>query len=150
MRRHGKDWSDPVFIKISEYSLGYQGGAKESHMIILLMTDEAVDQFVKGKMDIGGTGGFAVGTMGLGASGAGGIKGGLELLIFSTNEGVFLGGGMSTMSPKPATVINFDVYGKDFDVNTVLAGNGGKYAPAAKVRDILSEMVVQAWGVPAK
>jgi lipid-binding SYLF domain-containing protein len=148
MRRHGKEWSDPVFFKLTEYSLGYQAGAKESHMLVILMTDEAVDQFVKGKMVIGGKGGFAIGTMGLGASGAGGLKGGLELIIVSTNEGVFLGGGMSTITPVPEKKRNDEIYGSNANPTAILAGNGGKYVPAEKVRAKLSQMVVEAWGIP--
>src|SRR3954447_24139339 len=32
MRRHGKDWSDPVFFKLSAASVGYQAGAKSERM----------------------------------------------------------------------------------------------------------------------
>ena len=87
LRRHGKDWSDPVFVLFSEASIGYQAGVKESHMLILLMTDTAVDNFVKGKMELGGTGGFAIGTYGMGVSGTGELKGGLEMILLSTNTG---------------------------------------------------------------
>ena len=148
MRRHGKDWSDPAFFKLTQYSLGYQAGGKEAHVLILLMTDTAVDSFIKGKMVIGGKGGFAIGTMGMGASGAGGIKGGLELIVVSTNEGLFLGGGMSTMSPVPATPINDTIYGKNADLSAILAATGGKFPPAANVRSRLSAMVLEAWDNP--
>lgn len=60
-----------MFVTFSEASFGYQVGVKESHMLILLMTDTAVDNFTKGKMELGGTGGFALGTYGLGVSGTG-------------------------------------------------------------------------------
>jgi lipid-binding SYLF domain-containing protein len=145
LRRHGKDWSDPVFVVFSETSLGYQAGVKESHTLILLMTDAAVDNFVKGKVELGGSGGFAIGTYGLGASATGELKGGLEMIILSTNEGAFAGGGWAEVKPSLAKPLNDEIYGTHADVSQILAVRGGKYAPAVKLRQILSQMVVEAW-----
>ena len=145
LRRHGKDWSDTVFVLFSETSLGYQAGVKESHTLILLMTDTAVDNFVKGNMELGGTGGFAIGTYGLGVSGTGEIKGGLEMIILSTNKGAFAGGGWAEVKPVLASKLNDEIYGKNADVRQILAGRGGQYGPAIKVRQVLSKMVVEAW-----
>ena len=150
MCRHGQDWSDPVFYKITQYSVGYQGGAKEEHMVMLFMTDKAVSDFTKGKMDLAGSGGFALGTIGAGASGAGGIQGGLELLIVSTDEGAYLGSGMGTMTPQPATAINDAIYGPNVNPTAILADTGGKYPPADAVRATLSKWVAQAWDVSAR
>ena len=145
LRRHGKDWSDPVFVLFSETSVGYQAGVKESHTLILLMTDEAVNNFVKGKMELGGTGGFAIGTYGLGVSGTGELKGGLEMIILSTNKGAFAGGGWAEVTPVLASKLNDEIYGKNADVSQILAVPGGKYGPAIKVRQVLSQMVGEAW-----
>jgi lipid-binding SYLF domain-containing protein len=145
LRRHGKDWSDPVFVLFSETSVGYQAGVKESHTLILLMTDEAVDNFVKGQIEFGGTGGFAIGTYGLGVSGTGELKGGLEMIILSTNKGVFGGGGWAEVKPVLASTLNDEIYGKNANVTQILAVPGGKYAPAVKVRRVLSQMVAEAW-----
>ena len=145
LRRHGKDWSDPVFVLFSETSVGYQAGVKESHTLILLMTDEAVDNFVKGKIELGGTGGFAIGTYGLGVSGTGELKGGLEMIILSTNKGVFGGGGWAEVKPALASTLNDEIYGTNADVGQILATPGGKYGPAIKVRRVLSQMVAEAW-----
>jgi lipid-binding SYLF domain-containing protein len=145
LRRHGKEWSDPVFAIFSETSLGYQAGVKKSHMLILLMTDTAVDNFIRGKIELGGTGGFAIGTYGLGVSGTGGIKGGLEMIMLSTNEGVFGGGGWAEVTPALAMNLNDEIYGKSANVSQILAVPGGKYAPAIKLRNLLGRMVVEAW-----
>jgi len=48
LRRHGQEWSDPVFLSLSEYSAGRQIGVKESALIMIMMTDVAVDDLVKG------------------------------------------------------------------------------------------------------
>jgi lipid-binding SYLF domain-containing protein len=145
MRRHGKDWSDPVFFTLSGASAGWQVGGKQERMVVLLMTDMAVDNFVKGQMEIGGSGGFAIGSWGMGAAGAGGIKGGLEELILTTNQGAFLGGGWAGIQPRPATPINDDTYGPGTDITRILGVPGGKYAPANPVRAKLTDMVMESW-----
>ena len=38
-------------------------------------------------MELGGTGGFAIGTYGMGVSGTGELKGGLEMIILLPDEG---------------------------------------------------------------
>ena len=145
LRRHGKDWSDPVFVLFSEASIGYQAGVKESHMLVLLMTDAAVDNFVKGKMELGGTGGFAIGAYGMGVSGTGELKGGLEMILLSTNTGAFAGGGWAEVTPVLAGKLNDEIYGTNADATRILAVRGGKYGPAIKLRQVLSRMVVEAW-----
>ena len=111
MRRHNQEWSDPVFFSLSQASAGFQAGVKKSHVIMLLMTDTAVDNFVKGNMPIGGSGGFTIGKYGLNVSGAGGPTGGLELLMLSTSEGLSLGSGIATLVPKLNTKLNDQAYG---------------------------------------
>jgi len=73
MLRHGEDWSDPVFYNLTETSAGWQLGLKQSDVIVLLLTDKAVENFVKGNMRVGGSGGITLGIFGLSASGAGGL-----------------------------------------------------------------------------
>ena len=134
-----------MFVLFSEASIGYQAGMKESHMLILLMTDTAVDNFVKGKMELGGTGGFAFGSYGMGVSGTGELKGGLEMILLSTNTGAFAGGGWAEVTPTLAGKLNDELYGATTEVRRILAGPGGKYGPAIKLRQMLSQMVAEAW-----
>ena len=143
--RRGSDFSDPVFFKLSGTSVGFQAGGKTQRTLILIMTDDAVDKFVSGTMSISGTGGFAIGPWGFGGAGAGGITGGLEMVILSTNKGAFLGSSWSGLSPKAAPEINAAIYGPGVDPKTILAVPGGRYAPANAIRASLSKMVVQSW-----
>jgi len=144
--RRGTDFSDPIFFKLSGTSVGFQAGGKTQRTLILLMTDDAVDKFVNGTTSISGTGGFAIGPWGFGGAGAGGITGGLEMIILSTNKGAFLGSSWSGLSPKPAPEINAAIYGAaGGDPKAILATPGARYAPAAPIRATLTKMVVQSW-----
>src|SRR3954452_9430605 len=150
MRRHGSDWSDPVFFTLSGTSAGFQAGAKQQKVMVLLMTDAAVDSFVKGEIDLGGTGGFAIGSWGVGVSGTGQINGGLEQLTVTINEGAFLGAAWPGIKANPAKQINDAAYGPNTDLMTILNAHGGRYAPAKQVRAKLTAIVLQAWDVEAR
>jgi hypothetical protein len=108
LRRHDQDWSNPVFFNLTLVVAGTEIGVRSSHVIMLLMTDKAVDDFVKGSIAVGGNGGITVG-IGLSVSGAGGPEGGLEVFIISASQGVSIGGGAATIIPALATDLNSQV-----------------------------------------
>jgi lipid-binding SYLF domain-containing protein len=145
MRRHDDDWSDPVFFNLTLVVGGTEIGVKSSRVIMLLMTDTAVDNFINGTSVVGGNGGITVGAFGLSISGAGGPQGGLEVLIISTSQGVSLGGGAATIIPTLAKDLNAQAYGPKMDPKKVLATAGGEYPPAEKLRQDLTNMVRHAW-----
>lgn len=114
-------------------------------MIMLLMTDKAVDDLVKGLQKVGGTGGFALGDLGIGSSAAGGIHGGLEVLTVTTSKGAFLGGGFADMKMSEIKKLNQVAYGKDYDMSVILSKPGGKFQQAADLRARLKEAVIKSW-----
>jgi SH3 domain-containing YSC84-like protein 1 len=145
LRRHGQAWSDPVFMSLTEYSAGFQAGVKESALIMLIMTDAAVDNIVKGLKELGGTGGFALGNLGLGTSGAGGIHSGLEVLTVTTAKGAYLGSGLAETKLSEINEFNQAVYGIDYDIAAILSKEGGKFKTADGLRSHLKEVVIQSW-----
>ncbi|HEY2586570.1 MAG TPA: lipid-binding SYLF domain-containing protein [Tepidisphaeraceae bacterium] len=149
MRRHNDDWSDPVFYTITQTSAGMQLGVKNSQFIVLLMTDTAVDNFIHGRMQMGGSGGLTLGVVGISAAGAGGVDSGLESLIVATSQGAALGSGVATIVPKSAANLNAQAYGAhtDKDLQSVLARPGGTFAPATPFRQDLTRMVRHAWDI---
>ena len=149
MRRHGEHWSDPVFFNLTETSAGLQIGVKQSDVIVLLMTDTAVNNFVNGSLRVGGSGGITLGTVGLSVTGAGGTDGGLELLIISSSQGLALGSGIATIHTQPNATLNSQAYGPAIDTRQILAASGDTYSPARELRRGLADMVRRAWGKPS-
>ena len=41
--------------------------------------------------------------------------------------------------------LNEEIYGTNANASQILAARGGKYAPAIKLRQVLSQMVADAW-----
>jgi lipid-binding SYLF domain-containing protein len=94
--RRGETWGDPVFIKLSQKSIGLYFGVKESELIMLVLTRRAIDQFMEGQSQTAGSGGIALGEWGAGASTGGGIKGGMESVTVTLSEGLAIGGGLGS------------------------------------------------------
>ena len=145
LARHGEQWSDFVAMRLSNLSIGMQAGFKSSSMVMFIMTRKALDELIAGVDQYGGSGGFAMGSWGLGSTGAGGLEGGLEVLAVSTAEGAFLGGGFTDMEIELAMDVNNAVYGADFDVKKTLASTEGKIPEFDEIRRILTESVHASW-----
>jgi len=136
-RRHGSDWSDPVFLTFAKYSVGVQAGGAHNEVIVLVLTESVADGLVEGVSNLGGSGGFALGSLGLGSSGGGSVGGGLEMFSVSTREGLELGGSIENTHVSPAEDFNVAAWGDDYDMKSILSQPGGNLASASKLREAL-------------
>jgi lipid-binding SYLF domain-containing protein len=143
--RHGEAWSDPVFVKLAQESAGFQAGIKESKVMMLVLTRNAIKDVVDGVSRVGGTGGFALGPLGVGGSGSGGISGGVQILTVATSEGLAAGTGISNMNINPAEELNTKAYGSGFNMNDVLSKPGGQLKAAGPLRELLAQATNSAW-----
>jgi lipid-binding SYLF domain-containing protein len=146
LARHGQIWSDPVFIRLSNYDVGFLAGASKSEVMMLVLTDSAISQFVDGVSKLSAGGSFAVGDWGVGGIGAGRISGGAQVMTVETSSGLFAGSGLGSMKMSLDRDLNVAAYGSGFDVNKILAGSGGRFAAAAGLRQTLTTAVRQSWG----
>jgi lipid-binding SYLF domain-containing protein len=144
--RHGQMWSDPVFIRLSDYDIGFLAGAEKSEVMMLVLTDSAIRQFIDGVSKLSAGGSFAVGDWGVGGIGAGGISGGAQVMTVETSSGLFAGSGLGSMKMGLDQDLNHAAYGSSFDVEKILASIGGRFSAAAGLRRTLSIAVQQSWG----
>ncbi len=142
--RKGEDWSDPAFISMSMASVGFQGGVKDSEVLMLILTRTAVDKFVDGVGQLSGTGGFALGSLGVGAAGSGSLSGGVEIMTVETSQGLALGSGLANLKVVPNDGLNKSAYGNASDLKSVLAGTAN-LKDAEALRSMLKEVVKQSW-----
>ncbi len=136
-RRHGNDWSDPVFLTFSKYSVGFQAGGTHNEVIVLVLTDSIADGLVDGVSNVGGSGGFALGSLGMGSSGGGSVGGGLEMFSISTRAGLQLGGSIENTQVSPAEDFNRTAWGVGYDMKSILSQPGGKLESAQPLREAL-------------
>jgi lipid-binding SYLF domain-containing protein len=145
LTRHGVAWSDPAFVALSQRSVGFQVGVKESELLMLVLTRSAVNDLIEGVGRVGGTGGFALGNLGVGASAAGGISGGMQILTVSLSEGLALGSGIADMTISSRDELNSAAYGAEFTLSEVLGKKGGSLAASDSIRNLLADVVKASW-----
>jgi lipid-binding SYLF domain-containing protein len=144
MVRNGENWSDPAFVSMSMASIGFQAGAKESEVMMLILTRPAVDKFVNSVNQLSGTGGFALGDLGMGAAGSGSLSGGVEVITVETSRGLALGTGLAKLKVTPNDGLNKSAYGRATDIKSAV-GHSGKLKDADMLRSMLKEAVRHSW-----
>ncbi|WP_424812593.1 lipid-binding SYLF domain-containing protein [Roseococcus sp. YIM B11640] len=146
MQRHGSNWSDPVFVKLGNYNVGFLGGASSSTVAMFLLTRSAIAQFIDGSERISAAGGLALGDWGAGSIGAGGIAGGAQAITAETSRGLFAGGGLGAARLTLDMPKNRTAYGPGFQATRVLSAPGGAIASARGLRQSLTRAVQHAQG----
>ena len=144
--RHGENWSDPIFVKLSSLQLGFLVGGQKVGLIGALLTKRALDRVLAGKGMVSGSGDLTVGA-GLSARAAGGTRGGIEFMSVSIDKGLYFGGSFEDLHIRIDKKMNRLAYGDNFDINSLVHSTQGKYAPAKDLRQKFQLAAHQAiWG----
>ncbi|BAF70857.1 lipid-binding SYLF domain-containing protein [Nitratiruptor sp. SB155-2] len=91
MVRHGRNWSDPVFVKLAGGSFGWQIGLESIDVMLVFETHESVDRLVSGKFTLGADASVAAGPVGRAGEASTDIKFRSEIYSYSKSRGIFAG-----------------------------------------------------------
>src|SRR6478735_1386995 len=119
--RAGDQWSAPVFMQIAKGSWGFQAGAEQVHLVMLVMNDSGVQKLLKNKVNLGADASVAAGPMGR----RGGVSTDAvvtaEILSYSRSKGLFAGIDLSGGVLRPDEDANKSVYSAGATPSTILA-----------------------------
>jgi SH3 domain-containing YSC84-like protein 1 len=119
--RAGDQWSAPVFMQIAKGSWGFQAGAEQADLVLLVMNDAGVQKLLKNKVNLGADASIAAGPLGR----RGGVSTDAvvtaEILSYSRSKGLFAGIDLSGGVLRPDEDANKDVYGAGATPGTILA-----------------------------
>lgn len=104
-----KMWSEPAFYNIGSVSLGLQIGASAAEVVMLLMTQKAVDALLTTRIKLGGDVSAAIGPVGAGAA-AKGIT--ADIIAFAKVKGAYIGLSVEGAVIDTADSTNSAYYGK--------------------------------------
>jgi lipid-binding SYLF domain-containing protein len=62
--RAGEQWSAPVFMQIAKGSWGFQAGAEQADLVLLVMNESGVQKLLKNKVSLGAEASVAAGPVG--------------------------------------------------------------------------------------
>jgi lipid-binding SYLF domain-containing protein len=129
--RSGDRWSPPVFMQLAKGSWGFQAGAEEVDVVLLVMNEQGVQKLLQNKVNLGADASIAAGP--LGRQGHIGTDAALtaEILSYSRAKGLFAGINLSGGVLRPDEDANTAAYGKGASPRTILASRDISAPPQA-------------------
>jgi SH3 domain-containing YSC84-like protein 1 len=119
--RAGESWSAPVFLQLAKGSWGFQAGAEEVDVLLLVMNESGAQKLMRNNVSLGADASIAAGPVG--RQGQVGTDATLtaEILSYSRAKGLFAGINLSGGALRPDEDANEDAYGRGASPSTILA-----------------------------
>ena len=139
-------WSQPVFVKLTGGSIGFQAGVQSSDVVLVFRNDRNLENIVNGKFTLGADAGVAAGPVGRSAAAAtdGQLK--AEIWSWSRARGLFAGIALDGAVLSIDNGANSSTYGNAVTPRAVFEGRAPQAPSAAIVafRDALEEATAAA------
>ena len=119
--RAGETWSAPVFLELAKGSWGFQAGAEEVDVVMLVMNESGVQKLLKNKVQLGADASIAAGPVGRQGQVATDPTLSAEILAYSRAKGLFAGINLSGGIVRPDEDANAGAYGPGASPSTILA-----------------------------
>src|SRR5688572_8482040 len=129
--RAGDTWSAPVFLELAKGSWGFQAGAEEVDVVMLVMNESGVQKLLKNKVALGADASIAAGPVGRQGQVATDATLSTEILAYSRAKGLFAGINLSGGVVRPDEDANVDAYGPGASPSTILANRSVSAPPEA-------------------
>jgi len=122
-RQHGgMGWSAPAGMRVEGGSVGFQIGASETDVVLLVMNDGGMRHVLSDKFTIGGEATAAAGPVGRDASAQTDAMMNAEMLSYSRSHGLFAGISLEGATLRPDGETNRELYGRDATNREILTG----------------------------
>jgi lipid-binding SYLF domain-containing protein len=119
--RAGDRWSAPVFIQLARGSWGFQAGAEQVDVVMLVMNESGAQKLLQNKVTLGADASVAAGPIGRQGQVATDALLKAEIISYSRAQGLFTGLDLSGGVLRPDEDANADAYGPGASPRTILA-----------------------------
>jgi lipid-binding SYLF domain-containing protein len=138
-RRHGgSGWSAPAGMRVEGGSVGFQIGASETDVVLLVMNEGGIRHLESDKFTLGGEATAAAGPVGRDASAQTDAMMNAEMLSYSRSRGLFAGISLEGATLRPDGETNRELYGRDTTNREILHGDLKTPAAAGKFERALN------------
>ncbi len=138
-RRAGNaGWSAPAAMRVEGGSVGFQIGASETDVVLLVMNDLGMKHLLTDKFTIGGDATAAAGPVGRHASAQTDAMMHAQMLSYSRSRGLFAGISLEGATMRPDDDTNRELYGRRIKNRQILTGSVKTPAAAEKFRHALT------------
>jgi SH3 domain-containing YSC84-like protein 1 len=120
--RTASDWSAPVFMQLAKGSVGFQIGAQQTDLVLLVMNRSGLQKLLSDKVTLGADASIAAGPVGRSGSAATDAQLGAEILSYSRSQGLFAGINLSGGVLKADKDADARAYGSNVNANDIALG----------------------------
>lgn len=133
------DWASPAFYTMGSVSLGLQIGGAASEVIVMAMSQKAIDSLLTTSVKLGGDVSFAVGPVGEGAK----ANITTDFISFAKSKGLYAGVSLEGAIVSVRDGLNKGYYGKDVSPADIIVSHEVFNSGA---RELLSDVRSKATG----
>jgi lipid-binding SYLF domain-containing protein len=137
-RPGGVGWSAPAAMRVEGGSFGFQIGASETDVVLLVMNDRGMKHLLSDRFTLGGEATVAGGPIGRDATAQTDAMMHAEMLSYSRARGLFAGISLEGATLRPDEETNRELYGHDSTNREILTGDFKTPAVAAKFERALN------------
>ena len=135
--RNSRGWSAPAAMRMEGGSFGFQIGASETDVVLLVMNEGGMRHIMADKVTIGADASVAAGPIGRDASAQTDVMLNAEILSYSRTSGLFAGISLAGATLRPDEDTNRELYGHEATNREILTGNFKTPAGAQKLEHAL-------------
>src|ERR1039457_7195771 len=106
----GSGWSAPAAMRVEGGSVGFQIGASETDVVLLVMNDGGMKHLLSDKFTLGGDASAAAGPVGRDVSAQTDAQMSAEMLSYSRSQGLFAGISLQGATLRPDGATNKELY----------------------------------------
>ena len=136
--RDSNGWSAPGAIRVEGGSVGFQIGASETDVVMLVMNQRGADRLLSSQFTLGGEGEVAAGPVGRTTSAQTDAKMTAEILSWSRSRGVFAGLSLQGATLREDKDTNAELYHKPLENREIVKGGVTAPPEAQRLISLLS------------
>ena len=132
------NWSDPAFYTIGSVTFGLQIGGEASEVVMLAMTQKAIDSLLSSSFKLGGDVSIALGPIGGGAKASADIPNvTADFISFAKSKGLYAGLNLEGAVVAVRDSLNRAYYGKDVRPADIIVKKDVSNSRSAELREAL-------------
>jgi len=141
LARSGKHkWSDPAFYDLGAGSFGFQIGVEVSKVVLIIMSDKALNAVMENKVKLGAEAGLAVATLGAGAEASTTTNAGADIYVIAESKGLFGGVAIEGGVMSPRHEWDAAYYGRNVSARDIVVRGAVSNPGAGALRRALGEL----------
>ena len=122
-REDRSGWSAPAAMRVEGGSVGFQIGASETDVVLLVMNEGGMKHLLSDKFTVGGDASGAAGPIGRDMSARTDAMMNAEMLSYSRSRGLFAGISLEGATLRPDGETNRELYARDATNREILTGD---------------------------